>query len=116
MTPTILEKNNCLFMVVGTPGGSTIITGVFQTILNVIEFGMTMQQAVSEGRFHHQWLPDLIQLEGFGFQTETLRELKNRGHGIKHRTSMGEANCIQIMDDYLFGAADSRRNSHAMGY
>ncbi|SVE54981.1 uncharacterized protein METZ01_LOCUS507835 [marine metagenome] len=117
MSPTIVEDaNGELLLVVGSPGGSTIITTTTQIIMNVIDFNMNIEDAVESPRFHHQWLPDLIQLESFGFQTETLRELQNRGHGIKHRTSMGEANCIQIMNDYLFGAADSRRNSHAMGY
>ncbi len=63
MTPTILEKDGKLFMIVGTPGGSTIITSVFQTILNVIEFNQNMQQAVNSKRFHHQWLPDNVQVE-----------------------------------------------------
>ena len=63
MTPTIVEKDGKLFMVVGTPGGSTIITSVFQTILNVIEFDQNMQQAVASKRFHHQWLPDEVDME-----------------------------------------------------
>src|SRR4028119_2046135 len=63
MTPTIIEKKGKLYMVVGTPGGSTIITSVFQTILNVIEHRMTMQEAVNAKRFHHQWLPDQITVE-----------------------------------------------------
>jgi gamma-glutamyltranspeptidase/glutathione hydrolase len=63
MTPTIVEKDNKLFMVVGTPGGSTIITSVLQTILNVYEYNMTMQEAVNAPRFHHQWLPDEITFE-----------------------------------------------------
>src|SRR5690606_7206670 len=63
MTPTILEKDGKLFMVVGTPGGSTIMTSVFQTIVNVIDFGMNMQEAVSAPRFHHQWLPAEVAVE-----------------------------------------------------
>ncbi len=63
MTPSILEKDGKLFMVVGTPGGSTIITSVFQAIFNVVDFGMTMQEAVAAPRFHHQWLPDQIDYE-----------------------------------------------------
>ena len=63
MTPTIVEKNGKLWMIVGTPGGSTIITSVFQTILNAYEFGMEMQAAVEAPRFHHQWLPDVVVLE-----------------------------------------------------
>ena len=60
MTPTVVEKNGKLFMVLGTPGGSTIITGVFQSILNVIDFNMTMDEADEAPRFHHQWLTDKI--------------------------------------------------------
>ena len=63
MTPTIIEKNDKLFMVVGTPGGSTIITSVFQTILNVIDYNMDMQEAVDSKKFHHQWLPDVLIVE-----------------------------------------------------
>jgi gamma-glutamyltranspeptidase/glutathione hydrolase len=69
MTPTIVEKDNKLFMVVGTPGGSTIITSVLQTILNVYEYNMTMQEAVNAPRFHHQWLPDEITFEPNSFST-----------------------------------------------
>ncbi len=63
MTPTIVEKNGKLFMVVGSPGGSTIITSVLQTILNVYEYKFSMQEAVNAPSFHHQWLPDLITFE-----------------------------------------------------
>src|SRR6185503_12093963 len=74
MTPTIVEKNSKLFMVVGTPGGSTIITSVFQTILNVVEFNYTMQQAVDAPRFHHQWLPDSLYFEKGKFPEETVHQ------------------------------------------
>ena len=73
MTPTIVERDGKLWMVVGTPGGSTIITAVSQTILNVYEFGQSMQQAVSAPRFHHQWLPDLIVFEPEGFSDAEAR-------------------------------------------
>ena len=74
MTPTIVEKNGELYMVVGTPGGSTIITSVFQTILNVYEHGMEMQAAVDAPRFHHQWLPDIVVLEPDTFDETTVQE------------------------------------------
>ncbi len=76
MTPTIVEKNSKLFMVVGTPGGSTIITSVLQTILNVYEYNMSMQEAVNAARFHHQWLPDEITFEPKSFDKKLLEKLK----------------------------------------
>ena len=82
MTPTIIEKDNQLYMVVGTPGGSTIITSVFQTILNVYEHGMDMQAAVDAPRFHHQWLPDRVVLEPNKFKDLVINDLKNKGHNV----------------------------------
>ncbi|HEU0126766.1 MAG TPA: gamma-glutamyltransferase, partial [Flavobacterium sp.] len=76
MTPTIVEKNGKLFMVVGTPGGSTIITSVLQAILNVYEYNLSMQEAVNAPRFHHQWLPDLITFEPNTFASKTIDQLK----------------------------------------
>src|ERR1700752_4145224 len=75
MTPTILEKDGKLFMVVGTPGGSTIITSVFQTILNVVEFKQDMQQAVTSKRFHPQWLPDNVNIERGALDSITIAKL-----------------------------------------
>ena len=95
---------------------STIITTTAQIIMNVIDFNMSIEDAVEAPRFHHQWLPDYIQIEEKKFSIETINELNKRGHEIKHRTSIGEANSIQVLDGLLYGAADSRRNSHAMGY
>lgn len=76
MTPTIVEKDGKLWMVVGTPGGSTIITSVLQTILNVYEFNMSMQEAVNAPRFHHQWLPDDLRMEPEGFSNDLWKHLK----------------------------------------
>ena len=78
MTPTIVEKDGKLFMVVGTPGGSTIITSVFQTILNVIEFNMDMQQAVTAKRFHSQWLPDEVDVEAAAIDSITRQKLQKK--------------------------------------
>ena len=77
---------------------------------------MSIEDAVESPRFHHQWLPDFIQVEEFGFTIETLDELRKRGHGIKFRSSIGEANSIQVLDGLFYGSADSRRNSYALGY
>ncbi len=117
MSPSIVEKSNGdLFLVVGSPGGSTIITTTAQIIMNVIDFGMTIEDAVEAYRFHHQWLPDAIQIEVNGFNDETIIELERRGHQVKYRRSIGEANCIHLVNGLLFGASDSRRNSSAVGF
>ena len=117
MSPTIVETpDGELYLVLGSPGGSTIITTVAQIIMNVIDFGMNMEDAVETPRFHHQWLPDMIQFESSGFSPETVNALENRGHAFKYRGSIGEANCIQVEDGFIYGSADSRRNSSALGY
>jgi gamma-glutamyltranspeptidase/glutathione hydrolase len=118
MTPTILEKNHSLFMVVGTPGGSTIITSVFQTILNVIEHNMTMQEAVNAKKVHHQWLPDQVLYESNAFDGITLSELEQMGHQLKLRDGIGRMDAILVLEDgRLEGAADyTRGDNTAMGY
>ena len=77
---------------------------------------MTIEEAVEMPRFHHQWLPDAIQIEELGFSPETITSLKDRGHMIKYRSTLGEANCIEVNEGLIYGAADSRRNSSAVGY
>lgn len=110
MTPTIVEKDEKLFMVVGTPGGSTIITSVFQVIMNVIDHGMTMQEAVNARRVHSQWLPDLISPEDSALSRETDSLLKNMGHAIKPRTKFGRVAAILIRPDHkMEGGADQKR-------
>jgi gamma-glutamyltranspeptidase / glutathione hydrolase len=117
MTPTIIEKDGKLFMVVGTPGGTTIITSVFQTILNVIDHGMNMQQAVSAKRFHSQWLPDKIQPEEGAFDRRTLKELETLGHEIQPRKSIGRVDAIRVLPDgRLEGGADPRGDDAAKGF
>ena len=74
------------------------------------------EEAVEKPRFHHQWLPDAIQIEKLGFSPETISSLESRGHMIKYRTTLGEANCIEVRDGLIYGSADSRRNSSAIGY
>lgn len=94
MTPTIIEKNGQLFMVVGTPGGSTIITSVFQTILNVIEFDQDMQQAVASKRFHHQWLPDNVSVEKGAFSEATQSKLTQKGYKLNSSNGIGRVDAI----------------------
>ena len=119
MTPTIVEKDGKLWMSVGTPGGSTIITSVLQTILNVQEFNMTMQEAVDAPRFHHQWLPDVIRFEPYVFSTEELITLKEKGYLINEEESpiIGKVDGILIMPDgKLEGGADRRGDDTAIGF
>ena len=118
MTPTVVEKNGKLFMVLGTPGGSTIITGVFQTILNVIEFNMTMDEAVEAPRFHHQWLPDQIKIEKSLYIDSSLcNQLMNLGHKLKTVGSMNRVDAILIDDaGVLHGGADSRGDDSDIGF
>jgi gamma-glutamyltranspeptidase / glutathione hydrolase len=119
MTPTIVEKEGKLVMVVGTPGGSTIITSVLQTILNVVEFGMTMQQAVNAPRFHHQWLPDHINFEPEGFDKATLETLKSRNYLINEGFSpiLGKVDAVLVLKNgKLEGGADRRGDDVAVGF
>jgi gamma-glutamyltranspeptidase/glutathione hydrolase len=116
MTPTIIEKNGKLFMVVGTPGGSTIITSVFQTVLNVIEFDMNMQDAVAAKRFHHQWVPDRVQAED-GSLTEAVRaKLKLKGYAINEQGGLGRVDAILKTKDGYEGGADPRGDDTKMGW
>jgi gamma-glutamyltranspeptidase/glutathione hydrolase len=119
MTPTIVEKNGALWMVVGTPGGSTIITSVLQTILNVHEFGFGMQEAINQPRFHHQWLPDVIMMEPNQFDKKATDELKKLGYNINEKDSpvIGKVEGILVLPSgNLEGGADPRGDDKAIGF
>jgi gamma-glutamyltranspeptidase / glutathione hydrolase len=117
MTPTIVEQDGKLLMVVGTPGGSTIITSVFQTILNVLEHNMTMQEAVTAKRIHSQWFPDIIFNEIHALTNEDSLSLVKLGHSFKARRGIGRVDAILIRKDgKLEGGADPRGDDTAEGY
>jgi gamma-glutamyltranspeptidase/glutathione hydrolase len=119
MTPTIVEKEGQLWMVVGTPGGSTIITAVAQTILNAYEFKLSMQEAVNAPRFHHQWLPDALIFEPDAFSASTIKGLKQKGYLIseKSNTIIGKVDAIKVLKDgRLEAGADPRGDDSAVGF
>lgn len=117
MTPSIVEKNGNLFMVVGTPGGSTIITSVFQTIINVIDFDMGMQEAVAAKKFHHQWLPDEVYMEKDAIDSLAVEKLKAKGYRISPRGAIGRVDAILKTKDGAYqGGADPRGDDKAIGY
>jgi gamma-glutamyltranspeptidase/glutathione hydrolase len=119
MTPTIVEKDGKLHLVVGSPGGSTIITSVLQTILNVHEYDMGMQEAVNQPRFHHQWLPDVVMIEPHKFDSITKVELKKLGYTIDERNSrvIGKVDAILVLKNgKLEGGADPRGDDTAIGF
>lgn len=117
MTPTILEKDGNLYMVVGTPGGSTIITSVFQAIINNIEYGFDAQKSVSAPRFHHQWLPDEIQAEDGAIADDTRKNLESKGYKIVARKPYGRVESIIVKTDgSLEGGADTRGDDAVAGY
>ena len=118
MSPTIVEENGQLKMVLGSPGGSTIITTVMQNILNVLDYDMTMQESVSKPRFHHQWLPDNIKFEP-SFDSVVFGSLKKLGYKIDYSNSkvIGKTDAILVLPDgRLEGGADPRGDDKAEGF
>ncbi len=117
MTPTIIEKDGNVKMIVGTPGGSTIITSVFQIILNILDFGLNANEATQACRFHHQWYPDSIYIEKKCFSDSLIQSLELMGHHIKERSDIGKVETILLRkDDVIEAAADKRGDDQAIGY
>ena len=118
MTPTIVMKDNQPVLIVGSPGGSTIITTVLQVIINVIDFKMNIQEAVDAPRIHHQWLPDRIDYERFSFSNDTKSNLLKMGHNLGEQTNLGRAQCILIdlENNLIWGASDPRGFGTAIGF
>jgi gamma-glutamyltranspeptidase/glutathione hydrolase len=116
MTPTIVLKNKEPFIILGSPGGSRIITAVLQTILNVTIHNMNIQKAVSAPRVHSQWLPDVIMAESYSIIKDVETSLINKGHKILPYKNVGDVNAILINEDGYFGGTDLRGENTAIGY
>ncbi len=119
MTPTIVLKDGKLFLVLGSPGGPTIITTVANVLMGVIDYGLNIQEAVNAERFHQQWLPDQIYMEKYGLSPDTVSLLEHMGHKIKSdRDFWGDAECIAIDEKTgeRLGASDGRNNGKAVGF
>jgi gamma-glutamyltranspeptidase/glutathione hydrolase len=116
MTPTLVLQNNKPYLVIGTPGGTTIPTSVFQTIVNVIDFGLSTDDAVNKAKFHHQWLPDQIEIEKT-FPFPIREQLQKMGYKLNERTAIGRTEMIRVLPNGRFEAvADSRGDDAAAGY
>jgi gamma-glutamyltranspeptidase/glutathione hydrolase len=115
MTPTIVLRDGKLYLVVGSPGGPTIINTVLEVILNTIDFGMNVADAVDAPRLHHQWMPDVLKIER-RFSPDTVALLKARGHHVEFEDGQGEVAAIRVTDGWLEGSADPRTEGTAKGY
>jgi gamma-glutamyltranspeptidase/glutathione hydrolase len=119
MTPTLVLKDGKLWFAVGSPGGSTIINTVLQVIVNVVDFGMDLQEAVDAPRFHHQWLPDKIYWEPFEFSRDTTEALQKAGYIFAEKPeSLGDAEAIMVdpQSGVRLGASDPRRGGASVGW
>ena len=116
MTPTLVEKDGEVVGVLGTPGGSTIITSVLQVLLNKIDYHMSLSDALAAGRFHHQWLPDSIVYEQEHFPSGVIRELQERGFAVKPVRRIGDVQAIWRLGTQWEICSDPRSNGYPMGY
>ena len=117
MTPTIVLKDGKLFLVLGSPGGPTIITTVANILTGVVDYGLDIQEAVNAPRFHHQWLPDQLEVED-RISPDTVRMLKTKGHNIVSKHFWGDGECIEVdpLSGERLGASDGRNNGKVVGY
>ena len=116
MTPLIVQKNDSLFLIAGTPGGATITTSMYQLLINMIDFDMSLQQAIHSPRFHHQWLPDILYYEADCFDAATKKELVQIGYTLKQRSAIGRIDAIYIAPDTsIEGIGDNRGDDSASG-
>src|ERR1051326_9455802 len=116
MTPTIVLKNDKPFIVLGTPGGTTIPTSVFQTLVDMLEFNMSTEDAVNKPKFHHQWLPDTLDIEK-GFAEDVRESLEKMGYKTKQRSGIGRTEAIKVLGDGKFEAVgDNRGDDDAEGW
>ncbi len=118
MTPTIILKDNKPFLILGSPGGSMIITSVLQVILNIIDFKMDLFRAVSFPRIHHQYVPEVVYYEDYALSEDAIKELEEYGHQLKKRNYIGWINAIMVdeQNKFYFGMSDPRGYGLAMGY
>jgi gamma-glutamyltranspeptidase/glutathione hydrolase len=118
MTPTIVHRDGRVRLVLGSPGGGTIINTVLQVLLNVLVFQMDIRQAVSAPRFHDQWMPDRLMLERLGFSADTLQKLREAGYPLDFVYGLGDCEAIEVdpQSGWRFGAADPRSDGKAVGY
>lgn len=116
MTPTIITKENQPVLILGSPGGSTIPTAVLQVILNYLDFGMDIQEAVNAPRIHHQWLPDQIDYEPFGLTKDVIDNLQLKGQIFGTERTLGRVEAIAIENNIYLGATDPRGFGAAIGY
>jgi gamma-glutamyltranspeptidase/glutathione hydrolase len=118
MAPTIILKENKPFMILGSPGGGRIITAVFETIINVIDFKMALDSAIDKPRYHHQWLPEYIQYEAGAIDDEVMAKLREKGHDLKQVSDYGRVEGVLIdWDNHTYwGHSDRRGYGAAVGY
>ena len=118
MTPAIVVKDGNVRLVLGSPGGGTIINTVLQVLLNVVVFNMDIRHAVASPRFHHQWMPDHLILERWGFSADTIQKLQEAGYTLEFREKMGACEAIEVdsRTGWRFGAADPRTGGKEVGY
>jgi gamma-glutamyltranspeptidase/glutathione hydrolase len=118
MTPTIVTRDGKVRLVLGSPGGGTIVNTVLQVVLNVLVYKMDVLQAVTSPRFHDQWIPDRLEFERVGFSADTLDKLQQAGYPVSFRDNIGDCEAIEIDPDsgWRFGASDPRADGKAVGY